>query len=653
MLTVLTLGLALGAVSLNAADTNQVANSPADLENLSLQQLVNVQVTSVSKKEENLLDAAAAVSVLSNDDLRRSGATSVAEALRLVPGLNVASFNASDLSISARGFSGLYADNLLVLVDGRAVYSPIFSGVFWDLQQMDLEDVDRIEVIRGPGATVWGANAVNGVINIVSKSARDTQGGYLYTSGGTVGLTADGVRYGGKLADNTYYRFDLGYQLTDDYPLANGQSAGDGWQSEQYGYRLDNYSGANTHLTWQAGAVVNQLDDHTSDAYNANTLARWTQELSDRSSVEVQTYFDRTYRDDLVRIRDLVDTFDLTAQHTFGLGENNDVIWGAGYRFTVMSLERINQVFGAPANSLNQQLFSAFAQDEFKLVPDKLTLTAGAKIEHNDFTGFEVQPSIRASFKPAPNQTLWTAVSRAVTTPDPVNENPGMSFAIGAPFRGPGGGLYLPEVVGNKNIESQELLAYELGYRLQAGKRVQADLAAYYNQYDRIIGFNAADATFVPGLPLGTAQVPWANLQRGHTDGGEATVTVAPLDSWRLTAGYSLVLTDIPGNQSFVSAPQQQATLRSSFDFSRRVSLDGDLRYVDQLAGISSLGIAGTPSYLTADARLAYRPTDRVELSIAGQNLFAPRQPEPAYPVPGSIYSQVPRGFYAKMAWHF
>lgn len=641
------------AAALHAAEPGPPGKNLGDL---SLEELMNETVTSVSKKEQRLGDAAAAIAVLSNDDLRRSGATSFAEALRLVPGLNVATVDASDWAISSRGFSGFYAAKLLVLVDGRVVYTPIFSGVFWDLQQLNLEDVDRIEVIRGPGATVWGANAVNGVINVVSKSARDTQGTFLSGAGGDVHRAMAGMRYGGKLDDHTFFRVEAGYQQTDDFPMANGSPAGDGWQSKQFGFRLDRYPGEDTHLTWQAGTVIDQLTHDTADASNVNTLGRWTRELSARSSVEVQAYYDRTNRNDPLSVGAATDTVDLTAQHTFGLGARHDVIWGAGYRWIGLQLNQRTPAFGVPRGRLHEELFSAFVQDEFKLIPDRLSLTAGAKVEHNDFTGLEFQPSVRATFKPANNQTVWAAVSRAVRTPAVSEDNPSMTVLAGAPFRGPGGGLFLPTLVGNSALKSEVLWAYELGYRVQPTKRVSVDVAVFYNAYDRLIALdNSAPPTFVPAVPIGAAQIPWTNAQTGHTYGGEAALTVSPVDNWRLTASYSLVRTAIPGNRFLISAPERQAILRSSYDFNPQVSLDTQLRSVDRLAGDPALGplFPTTPAYTEADVRLSWRPTARCELSLVGQNLFSAQHPEPTTHGSGAIPSEALRGFFAKAAWHF
>jgi iron complex outermembrane recepter protein len=618
-------------------------NSSADF---SLEDLINIKVTSVSKKEERLNDAAAAVFVLSNDDLRRSGATSIAEALHLVPGLTVGQINASQWAISSRGFNDQYANKLLVMVDGRAVYTPTLAGVYWDLQQPMLEDVDRIEVIRGPGATVWGANAVNGVINVVSKSARDTQGGLVYGSGGNVHLTMDGSRYGGRIGKDTYYRVFGSYQLSDNFKQPDGQSARDGWQSGGGGFRIDHYPQADTHLTWQADATAAELNEHTSDAYNVNTVGRWTRELSERSSVEVQTYYDRTYRNESTRARPIVDTIDLTAQQTFGLGQRNDVIWGMGYRAMFNKTDQTTPAILVRNGDFTMQLFSAFIQDEFKLVPDRLILTAGTKIEHNDYTGFEIQPSVRAMFKPTENQTLWAAVSRAVRTPDVLEGRDVFAVQLGDPFPGPGGS-YIPRLVGNGNLVSEVLWGYEVGYRIQPIRRVNVDVATFYNHYEHLINFATDVARFVPGTPYGTAEIPFENNQSGYTYGVETAVTLEPVDHWRLTGSYSFLFENIEGaalaGGTVVADPRHQAVLRSAYDF-KRAGFDAQLRYVDQ-AGV-------VPAYVTADVRLSYRATDKLELSLVGQNLLDGGHLE-AVPFFGATGGVVPRGFYGKITWRF
>jgi len=638
----ITLALLLALVG---AQTSASAESLADL---SIEQLLKESVTSVSKKEQSLFDAAAAISVLTNDDLRRSGATTIPDALRLVPGLSVGAVSSREWAVSARGFNGLYSNKLLVLVDGRAVYNPIFSGVFWDVQQTMLEDVDRIEVIRGPGATVWGANAVNGVISVITQSARETQGGLLYGGGGDVHLAMGGARYGGRIGENSYYRIFSSYQSNDAYPLANGQSAEDAWQGYHGGFRLDHYPDSDTHLTWQADTSVADFDEGASSAYNLNTLGRWTRQLGERSNVEVQAYYDRTFRDELSRVRGSVDTFDLSAQHTFGLGAHHDMIWGLGYRVFESKLEPTSALLTVRNEKLGVQLFSAFVQDEFKVVPDKLTLTAGLKVEHNEYTGFEFQPSVRAVFKPTAQQTLWAAVSRAVRTPSALEGKDALGYVAGAPSPGPEGGLYVPTLTGTGDPSSEVLWAYELGYRVQPARRVSVDVAAFYNDYSDLIG-NGAGGRYVSGTPLGTLEIPFANILSAESYGGEAAITVAPVESLRFTASYSLLFLQVHGSAARStpiekSAPMHQVSLRSAYDFTKRASLDMQLRYVD--------GLESVPGYVTADVRLSYRPTDRLELSLVGQNLFARQHLEQGV-TPATIVSEVPRGVFGKISWKF
>lgn len=618
------------------------------LADLSIEQLLNESVTSVTKTETRQVDSPAAISVLSNDDLNRSGATTLADALRLVPGMNVGAVNSSQYAVSARGFSNVFANKMLVLVDGRAVYNPLFAGTFWDMQQPMLEDLDRIEVIRGPGAAVWGANAMNGVINVVSRSARETQGGYAYMGGGNVHQTMSGGRYGGMIGDDIYYRVFASQQSNDDYLLPNGRSAHDRWQSWHGGFRIDQYADSDTRLTWQADATVLDLDDGASDAYNFNTLGRWTRQLSGRSSIELQAYYDRVHRDEAARARISNDTFDVTAQHGFGLGVTHDITWGLGYRLITNSVEQNNAVVGVRMSDFNLNLFSLFVQDEWRVVPDKLTVTTGVRLEHNDYTGFELQPSLRLMFKPTDQQTFWAAVSRAVRTPSALEGLDLFAVSVGPPFAAPGG-PYVPTVVGNDEVAAEVLWAYEMGYRVQPHKRVSVDAAAFYNHYTNLIDVQGF-SRFIPGAPVGIAELPFANTLSAETYGGEMSVTVVPKDTWRLSAGYSLLLAnfngpagaDLEGHEKAV--PTHQVVLRCSHDFSKQASLDMQIRYVDQIQTV--------PSYITADVRLLYRLTDRLELSLVGQNLFASQQQEQAV-LPVTATAQVPRGIYGKITWRF
>lgn len=622
---------------------------PSPYSDLSLEELMNVSVTSVSRKEQRLSDAASAVSVLSNDELRRSGATSVAEALRLVPGMSVGVINSSQWAISSRGFNSLYANKLLVMVDGRAVYSPSFSGVYWDLLQSPLEDLDRIEVIRGPGATIWGANAVNGVINVVSRSARETQGGLIYGGGGSIHQVMGGGRYGGTIGEDTYYRVFGSYQLNSDYPLSTGRDAHDGWQGAQGGFRLDRYLEAGSHLTWQADATVSDLDDHDSSGYGMNTLGRWTRALSERSTLEVQSYFDRYRRNELTRALSVLNTADITAQHTLELSDRHSLISGMGYRFVDASYASTTPLLEIREANTQLQVFNAFVQDEFQLLPDRLTLTAGTKLEHNDYTGFEVQPSVRLLFKPDASQSVWLAASRATRTPSVLEGGNSLAVMYGSPFIGPGGFSYVPTLVGNSQVQSEILWAYELGYRLQISKSLSLDSALFFNRYSQIIAIGDA-MNFVAGAPVGLAEIPWANSVSGKTYGGEVAVTWAPRDDLRLIGSYSLLLADLQGPAASSpatlerSAPKHRAILRAAYDLDSRLTFDAQVRFEDSLESV--------PSYLTADVRVAYRISDRLEVSLVGQNLLENRHPEQP-PAAFAITSEAPRAVYGKVTWRF
>jgi iron complex outermembrane receptor protein len=640
-----------GSASLaGAADTTGVHA----LGNLSLEELMDelVTVTSVSKRLQMLNDTATAVTVFSHSEIRRSGVTTVADALRLVPGMNVGSVNSSQWSVSSRGFAGLYANKLLVLVDGRAVYTPLFSGVFWDTEQLLLEDVDRIEIIRGPGATVWGANAVNGVVNVVTRSARDTQGALLYGSAGDVEEVGTGVRYGGRLAEHTYYRVIMSQQSRDDFRLGNGEPAQDGWRSQHGALRLDHHPDDDTQMTWLGGLTQVRTDDHRLDAYNVNTLGRVQRKFENETSFEVQAYYDRAARDDDLRANFAIDTFDLTAQHTFSLTERNEVIWGAGYRHVGVEAAQTTPAIEVRARNFYTQTVNVFAQNEFEAIPDKLDLTAGVKVEHNDYTGVEIQPSLRAAFKPTDRQTLWAAVSRAVRTPSIVEGMDSAALATGGPFVGPGGLPYVPRRVGNTDLASEVLWAYELGYRIQPTRRVSVDAAVFYNDYSDLISF-AQTPRFVPpapGSPVGTAEYPYENMLSGHSYGGELAVTVSPSVSWRLTASYSLLIADIRGPAGAGpeaierSAPRNQVMLRSSHDLTAKLGLDVQFRYADALPTV--------PAYITADVRIAYQVTDRLEAALVGQNLLQDQHLEQGT----TLFlptTEVLRGFYGKLTWRF
>ncbi|HJT81348.1 MAG TPA: TonB-dependent receptor, partial [Chthoniobacterales bacterium] len=468
---------------------------PEELKKLSVEQLLDIDVTSVSKYPQKLSAAAAAVAVLTPDDLERSGVTNIPDALRLVPGLDVAQVDAHTWAISSRGFNDIFANKLLVLMDGRTLYTPLFSGVFWEVQDTFLQDIDRIEVVRGPGATLWGANAVNGVINVITKSARDTQGTLIFGGGGTEELGFGGARYGAKINDETFIRIYAKYNNRDSSLLPNDTDADDAWDMFRSGFRLDWEPGKADSLTFQGDIYAGHEDEvytvptvafpfagivaSRDNVAGGNLLGRWTERFSATSDITMQAYWDRTVRNSAV-FHETRDTGDIDFQHRFGLGEHQEVIWGLGYRVTHDDVENSLNVSLFP-DSRTLNLYSGFVQDDITILPDRLRLTIGSKFEHNDFTGFEIQPSGRISWTPVQSQTVWGSISRAVRTPS-IAEND-LRLNPAPPIPVPPGTL---TIFGNPAIDSEELIAYEIGYRCQPFYQLTFDLSAFYNDYDKL-----------------------------------------------------------------------------------------------------------------------------------------------------------------------
>ncbi|HXG47875.1 MAG TPA: TonB-dependent receptor, partial [Methylomirabilota bacterium] len=528
--------------------------SAEDVMSLDLEALANLKVSSVSKKEEKLTDAAAAITVVRGEDAKRSGATSIPEALRAVPGLHVGQIDARSWAISPRGFNNQFANKTLVLIDGRAVYTPLFAGTYWDAQNIFMDDLDRIEVIRGPGATVWGANAVNGVINVVTRSAKDTQKGLVYGGGGDEKQALAGARYGVRLNDHTWAKFDASAARYDDTAAGSGDANTDGWQVARQGFRVDGEPNDTTRFSVIGGGYTGESFDVANNIYGANLLGRWDRNLSERSTLGAQVYYDRTYRRDTL-LQNSRDTVDATLQHSFGLGERQDVMWGLGYRFNGTTSESQNAaVINVRDPHFSTDLYSAFIQDEIKVVPEKLSTTLGTKIEHNDFTGWEVQPSLRLTYKPAANQTVWASVSRAVRTPSDIEGHDLATLAVG--FSAPNN---VPTLFGDPSIDSEELIAYELGYRIQPSKRVSVDVAAFVNAYDEILTLQPTGVV-IPAGPINIVQETFQNAVEGYNYGGELSVTVAPRDNLRFTAWYALLWSDLDGPDARGlqrSSPQQ------------------------------------------------------------------------------------------------
>ena len=659
------------------ADSTGDTNSIQSLKRMSLDDLMNVEITSVSKKEEKLSEAPAAVYVLTQDDIHRSGATSIPEALRLVPGLDVARIDAHTWAISSRGFNDQYADKLLVLIDGRSVYSPLFSGVFWDVQDPMLEDVDRIEVIRGPGATLWGANAVNGVINIITKSAKDTQGWLFSGGGGNLDRGFGEFRYGGLRGDDLSYRLYGKYFDDADSELLGGGNGRDGWQQGRGGFRADWQPSRDNLLTVQGDAYVGtegqvnseptitppyvQRLTQATDFSGGDILSRWTHTLANGSEIKLQTYYDKTLRDTAIA-GDNLNTFDIDLQYDRHVGSRQEVITGLGYRLEDEAIKNSPYVTFNP-NHTDYQLFNGFVEDEVTLIPERLKLTLGTKLEHNDFTGFEVEPSGRISWTPTIHQTVWAAVSRAVRTPAEYERNGRIVLQTIPPGRlYPGSPPALATIEGDNAFDSEDLIAYELGYRVRPCERVALDFATFYNDYTHL----ATDTTGTPfaGTPPDFLVVPESlgNNSSAQSYGLEAAGNWQMLDWWRWQATYTWLHiqlhVDDPSTTSAElqsdGSPQQQFSVRSSMDLPHQIQLDATLRYVDSVTVWSWTSETNlhVPQYFSLDLRLAWKPTKNVEFSIVGQDLLNGEHLEYG-PTLQSQTTEVGRSVYGKVTWTF
>ena len=634
--------------ALGAAQSDSL--SIGALKQLSIEELMNLDVTSVSKQAEPYGRAPAAIQVITQDEIRRSGASSIPEALRLADNLDVAQQNSHDWSISARGFNTALANKLLVLVDGRTVYTPLFSGVFWNVQDYLLQDLDRIEVISGPGGTLWGANAVNGVINISSKSARDTQGLYLEAGGGGPELKGfTGVRYGGTLGSDVYFRAYGKYFDRGNEKYADGNDASDSWSMRQGGFRIDSYASPGNVLTVQGdlyGSDVNVAAGGEGRTSGGNVLGRWSHVISDDSNTSLQVYYDRTHLVDPITnqfgtaeiLTDDLDTYDLDFQHHFRLNERNRIAWGLGYRFTHDVVDPAQNLAFVPP-TLNRNLYSGFMQDEVMLNKN-LFLTLGTKLEHNDYTGFEWEPSGRLQWNIDADQMLWSAVSRAVRTPSRVDRD----------IRDPNPST--PILAGESGYKSETLIAYELGYRAHLGSRTSASLSTFYNDYDNVRSLSYTPNTIVPLF--------FANNLAGDTYGAELSMDYQIIDQWRLHGGYDLLRERIhvkSGQYDYNNAlnetedPQQQFSLRSTLDFPRHIELDGGLRWVDKLIANNNSVPATVPSYFELDVHLGWRPTPKLEFAVVGQNLLHARHPE--YGVVNALpyREDIQRSVYGKVSY--
>lgn len=644
-----------------------------DYFDMSLEELMNVQVTSASKKPQQLSDVAAAVFVISHQDIIRSGATSIPEALRMAPGLEVSRIDASKWAVSARGFNGRFANKLLVLIDGRSVYTLAFSGVYWENQDLMMEDIDHIEVIRGPGAALWGANAVNGVINIITKHSSDTKGGLLATGGGSKEQGFGSARYGAKLGEDTTGRVYFKGFNRGDFKLEDGQNAHDNFNNLQGGFRIDSSLTPKDSLTVSADAFTSEIRENLSFASLANPplytkdlidttrvsggnlRSNYSHTLSPDSSYAVQFYYDIYKRlqpfDDETR-----QTVDIEFQHNFKFNPWNEIVWGASYRYMDGDHQfPMPDIFSLANPNPKNHYFSLFAKDEITLLDEELWLTLGSKFEHNDFTGFEIQPTARLLWAPNDQHRFWGAVSRAVRTPSIIDNSLSLIGQFIPQPKTPQNPFALPlapVITGSPNFKAEDLLAFELGYRFNLAKAFSLDATLFYNDYESL-------RLLAPGLTTsGNGQINFPliinNNGGGHTKGFETSLVWEMLDWWRWDLTYSFLDTHLKSNQFLQEtiSPRHKTSIRSVMTPWHNVNLDLWLRYAGDSSFFTINGPKIIPSYVTMDVRLAWKPVKNIEFSLIGQNLLDSNHLE-AYGEAFANPTQIPRSYYGKISWEF
>jgi len=632
--------LALGLVCFAEAGFAQQPVSSASagaLKKLSIEQLMSLEVTSVSRRPERLAQAASAIQVITQQDIRRSGASSLPEALRLATNLQVAQVNARDWAISARGFNSTTANKLLVLIDGRTVYTPLYSGVFWDVQDVPLVDVDRIEVISGPGATLWGANAVNGVINVITKNARETQGLVVSGGGGTELRGFGTARYGGALGSHVNYRIYGKGWARDPSVLPSGQDATDDWHMEQGGFRLDWDASPGNQVILHGDLYDGRIGQPSPAADIAvsggNVMARWSHTISEESSLAAQLYYDRTHRDIPGTFGEDLDTYDVDLQHGTRLGTRHEVVWGLGYRLINDRVVNSALLAFLPPH-VARQWFTGFIQDEIALVPNRLHVALGTKVEHNDYTGYEIQPSGRVSWRLSPSGTLWAAVARALRTPSRIDRE--LFFPGQPPYA----------IAGGPGFHSEEELAYELGYRHQRGA-LALSVATFYSRYHGLRSVEQVN----PPTP---SPVVIANGQYGESYGAEVTADYWITKGWRVGAGHTELRVHIwpnPGSTDTSRGASESQTPDRQFFLHSSVDLPAHLRFDAGLRAIGDIAKQQVPAYGELNARLTWQPTSQLDLSLVGQNLLHDRHAE--FKGTPATRREIERGVYGLVEWRF
>jgi len=629
-----------------------------DLGSLSLESLGKI-VTSVSRKPEDSFRAAAAIHVITNDDIKASGATHVAEVLRGVPGLNVSRIDSSNWAISSRGFNGFFSNKLLVQIDGRTLYTPMFSGVYWDIQNLPLEDVERIEVIRGPGATQWGANAVNGIINIITKNSAATQGTYASTLVGNQDRSITDVRYGGKINEDAYYRAYAEYaDRAATRTPGSGPSGNNEWTTGKVGFRSDwtvsdtrkitlqgDAYNANIHLDLYLPSFTSltgtDLRQDTINSQGFNTLGRWEEKHSDTLQSNFQAYLD--YQSpSYSSLKQEIYTVDLDYQTNWKATDRNEIMWGAGSRLISSNLTGSPELTVA-RNIKSEVILNAFLQDTYAVVPKELYFTVGSKLEHNSFSNFEIQPSARVSWYPDNKQTVWAAVSRAVRTPSILEESSNFnSQTIAA-------GLIAQQQY-NKNMTSEDLVAYEVGHRIKPTQSVSLDSTAFINDY-RKLATNEPLAFIDAGGGNFYAPYQINNLGSGRAYGFEESADWDVTPTWNLVANYSYINLLLDQSQTLdpTFKGQEGNVAHHQFMLRSQLYLPHDVRLINTAYYVDRLPNQSVDAYARFDMEVIWKATEGIELSLNAQNMFDPKHPEFGAP-PNGVQNEIPRAVYGKIA---
>jgi iron complex outermembrane receptor protein len=655
------------SISAHAETTESDQDSKNPVKQLTLEQLGNVEVTTASKEPEQARKTSAAIYVITQEDIKRSGATSIPEALRLAPGVEVARIDSSKWSIGIRGFGSRLTRDVLVLIDGRTVYTTLLAGTYWEVQNVLLDDVDRIEVIRGPGGTIWGPNAVNGVINIITKSSKDTHGALASVGGGNVDEGFVNARYGGGNGRSFDYRayvlgFDRGPEFHSD------RADFDRWRAAQGGFRMDFAANQRDNFTLQ-GDIYDEGDgervtavsytppysqtvDGTALLSGGNILGRWQRTLGEGEDFQLQAYYDRTNRHE-PNFADLRNTFDVDFLDRFRLPWREQISWGLGARASTGTNPTIVSGLYFIPRTRTDELFTGFFQDEIELIQNRLSLSFGTKLLKTNYTGLQLQPSVRLLWTPTKKQTVWAAFTHAVRTPSDAERAFYLSGFIGI---APDGLPYFARFNANPDFRSEQLNGYELGYRLLLGQKIYFDVAAFYNHYSDLFSEDIIGAPFVetnPPPPHLLLPANFGNGLLGTTKGVEIAPEWRPTTFWRLRASYSFLQMNLEKSPNSLdvgtapiiegSSPRHQVSIQSGFDLAKAFTLDLAYRYV------SALPEETVSSYSTADARFAWQVKQYLELSVAGQNLLQPYHYESAGD-PGPLIG-IKRSVYGQITW--